>query len=122
MLPLGPVAGPGASAPIGRSTVTGVPKPPRALRTSSASSWAAGLFPVGTTRTSGTCDRFVCRLSRTPISPLPGGCWEPRTAARSRSACSRTSAGPWCTCCQSAFSAAVTGSGPGVYGGGSAEK
>ncbi len=109
----GPSTAPGvAPAAIGASTVTCVPKPSRARRTSSVSIWFAGLPPAGTTRTSGSCDRLPCRLSRTPISELPGG-WDPRRAARSRSACSRTSAGPWWTCCHSAFSVAVTGSGPG---------
>ncbi len=103
---------------IGGSTETCVPKPSSARRTSSVSTWVAGLFPAGTTRTSGNCDRLPCSPSRTPISALLGG-WAPRSAARSRSACSRTSAEPWWTCCHSSFWAAVTGSAPGEYGGGS---
>ncbi|GGX86024.1 hypothetical protein GCM10010358_45190 [Streptomyces minutiscleroticus] len=102
----------------GVSTVTGVPKPSRVRRIWSASTWAAGPLPAGTTRTSGNCDRLPYRLSRAPISAMPGA-RSPRRAARSRSACSRTSAEPLWTCCHRAFSAAVTGSGPGEYGGGS---
>ena len=102
----------GATA-IGGSTVTGVSKPPRAWRTSSMSIWAAGPLPAGTTRTSGSCDRLPCRPSRTPISVPPGGCWVPRSAARSFRACSRASAEPLWTCCHSSFSAAVTGGEPG---------
>ncbi|WP_187284358.1 hypothetical protein [Streptomyces sp. uw30] len=102
----------------GVSTVTGVPKPSRARRTLSASTSTPGPFPAGTTRTSGRCDRLLCTLSRTSTSVLPGG-GVPRRSARSRRACSRTSAGPWWTCCHRAFSAEVAGSGPGEYRGGS---
>lgn len=114
-----PGGGVGVPSPAtGGSTVTGVPRLSSVRRTSSASISAAGPLPVGTTRISGCCDRLPYRPSRTPISAGPGGC-SPRMAARSRSACSRSSGGPWWTCCHSASSAAVTGSGPGVYEGGS---